>query len=95
MNQFRLVPVIDFAAEIADIDIDNIGTAGIVIVPDMLFQLVAGQHDSFILHHVAEQGELFPGETDFRIPAEYLMGIQKDLQICSLKTAGWSLGRFA
>ena len=69
MNQFRLVPVIDFAAEIADIDIDNIGSAGIVIIQDMLFLLVAGQHDSFILHHLAEHGELFPGETDFLIYA--------------------------
>lgn len=59
VDQFYVKAVIDLFAQMADVDVDDIGGAGEVIIPDMLFQPLSGQNDAGISHHVAQQRIFF------------------------------------
>jgi hypothetical protein len=48
MDQFWGKAVIDFFPEIPDINIHHIGTAFIIVVPDMLFYFFTGQDNPLV-----------------------------------------------
>ena len=58
MNQLGFKILIEFSAQISDIDVDNIGTSVIVIIPDMLFNLFAGKYNSLVQYQITKSGKL-------------------------------------
>src|SRR4029077_4857104 len=52
------------AAGIVHVDVDDVRGRLEPVAPDLLAQLVAGEHDAGVAHQVLEQGELGAGELD-------------------------------
>src|SRR5215468_2928649 len=55
---------VNLAPQIADVDIDNIGIAEKVEVPDVLGNLRAGEHMPGMTHEIFQEGELPRAQLD-------------------------------
>src|SRR4051794_509459 len=49
---------VDLAAEVPDVDLDDVGREAVHAVPDVEQQLFAGDHPALAMGEVGEQGEL-------------------------------------
>src|SRR3954463_7560664 len=58
LNQLLRVLVVDLAAQVADVDVDDIGEPVVVHIPDMLDDHRAAERTAAIAHHVLENSEL-------------------------------------
>src|SRR5205807_4656654 len=53
------------APQTRDVDLDQVGLAGEVVVPDVVFDLSSCEHPVGMVEEVLEDGELLGGEVDF------------------------------
>src|ERR1035441_8290521 len=59
LDQLLLEAVVDFAPQVADIDVHDIGEAVVVHIPHMLHDHGAAQRTAAVAHQVFENAELF------------------------------------
>ena len=59
---------VDLAAQVADVDLDDVVGAGVVGVPDVLEDLALALHLPGLAHQVVQQGVLARGELDLACP---------------------------
>src|SRR6476659_3753691 len=64
MQQPRSTASLQFAAEVADEHVDDVGVGGEVVTPDQLQQLSPGQHGRLVFGQHGEQVELALGQVD-------------------------------
>ena len=70
VDQLGFEPVVYLFPQIADIDVNDVGSSSEVIIPDMLLQLIAGQDDPSVLYHVAQKSVFFPRQSNFPAGAQ-------------------------
>jgi hypothetical protein len=49
---------VELAAQVADVGFQDLGLAGVLPAPDVLQQLLAGEHQPLVAHQVGQQPEL-------------------------------------
>ena len=64
MDQLLLEAVVDFAAEVADVDVDDVGEAVVIHIPDMFDDHGAAEGTALVAHHVFENAEFLGREVD-------------------------------
>src|SRR5436305_816206 len=64
LDHFKGILVVDLAAQVADVDVYDIGEAVVVHVPNVLHDHGAAQWAPAIAHHVFEDAEFFRREID-------------------------------
>ena len=87
-EQGRLMGQIEFSPEISNIDIDDVGFALIVIVPDRGKNLLAGKESTLIAGKVLKQRILSSGKGDLSFAPPDPMRNQVDPQISKLDCGG-------
>src|SRR5665213_1781037 len=58
MNQLLRITVVDLAAKVPDVDIDNVGEPVVIHIPDMFDNHGPAQGTSLVPHHVFQDAEL-------------------------------------
>src|SRR5262249_12486931 len=49
---------VELAAQVADVRLEHLGLPGVLPAPDVVEQLLSGQHQALVAHQVGEQPEL-------------------------------------
>jgi len=60
VQQLFLVAAVQLFAQIADVYVHHIGVSGVVIVPEVVFDLLPGEDDALVADQILQQG-VFPG----------------------------------
>ena len=77
----RLAPGVDLLAQVGDVELDDVGLAAEVVVPDAVEDLRLGQDPLGVAHQEAEQLELRRGQRDLRTVAAYLVAVLVELEV--------------
>ena len=60
VQQLFLVAAVQLFAQIADVYVHHVGASGVVIVPEVVFDLLPGEDDALVADQILQQG-VFPG----------------------------------
>ena len=85
--------VVDFAAQMADIDVDDIGQAIVIDIPNMLDDHGAAEWSAAVAHHVLEDAEFLWRELDVIVAARHLTSDAIQAEIAYLQPLGRGLSR--
>src|SRR5216683_4024347 len=83
----RLAAGVDLLAQVADVQLDDMGLAAEVVVPDPVQDLRLGQHPARVALEIPEQLELGSGEVDKLAAPADLAGILVHGQVVDRKLA--------
>jgi hypothetical protein len=78
-------PAVDPLAEVADVDLDDVGVALEGVVPDVLQDLGLGDDLAGLAHQVLQQGELPGGEGDLDLAPPAAVGGGVEAQVADLE----------
>ena len=81
-----LTALVDLAAQIGDVELDDIGLAAEVVVPHPVQDLGLGQDAARVAHEVAQQLELRGGQVDRVLAAPHLVGVLVHGQVPDART---------
>ncbi|CPU65988.1 Uncharacterised protein [Mycobacteroides abscessus] len=73
--------LVDLAAQVGDVELDDVGLAAEVVVPDAVEDLRLGQHAARVAHEVPQELELGRGEPDLLAPAPPLVRVLVELEV--------------
>lgn len=92
MDQLRGKAFVDFFPKITDVNVDHVGAAFIVEIPQVVFDLFPGKDQTLISDQVFQQGKFTSGQTDVSAAAGDLAGRGIQGQICQPVNAagGWA-----
>jgi hypothetical protein len=88
MNEFRGERVIDFGAEVADVDVDDVGEIFEAFVPDMLNNHSAGKGLADVGDHVFEERVFLGGEFDASTRANDPLSEAIDFEVSHAEDVG-------
>src|SRR5919206_716397 len=74
MEEARLSTGFELPSQVGDEDLDRVGDRERVVAPDLVEQLLAGDHEPLVAHQVLEQLELALGEVDRAVGPRHLVG---------------------
>ena len=75
VQQARLAPRLELAAQVGDEDVDRVGLGERVVAPDVVEEGLARDDEPGVAHQVLEQLELAGGEVDLPVAATDLAGV--------------------
>src|SRR5215217_6491271 len=81
MEESRLATGFELPSQVGDEDLDRVRDRERVIAPDLVEQLLAGDHEALVAHEVLEQLELALGEVDRAVAARDLVGVGVEHQV--------------
>src|ERR1035438_8345450 len=64
LDELLRVAVVDLAAQVADVDVDDVGEAVVIHIPDVLDDHGAAEGAALVAHHVFEDAKFLRGEVD-------------------------------
>ena len=81
MNHIGFTVGAQFSAQIANIDVNDVGEMLGIVVPDMFRNRRAAQHLAWASHQEMEQGVFFPGERDRALSSSGLLctGVERNI----------------
>jgi hypothetical protein len=89
----RASPAAGLVAQVADVDVDDVGAGVEVVVPDGGEDLLAAEDVTRVAHEVLQQGELAAGELHGLVVASDAARAQVHLQVAGLyRRRAWLIG---
>src|SRR5919201_5157818 len=61
-DQSRSAVGLELLSQMGDVDVEGVGLGRLIVTPQPLHQLLAGQHLGRVAHEEEQKGELSPGE---------------------------------
>src|ERR1700756_5293241 len=86
LNHFLRPLIVDFASQMADINIHDVGETVVIHVPDMLDDHRAAEGPAAIPHQIFEYAELLGGKLDVFARARHLAADAIESEVAYLKT---------
>jgi hypothetical protein len=81
MEEFFLVPVVDFTPEMIDVDVDDVRAGIEIVTPDMFRNYRPGQNAVEIPHEIFEEGVFPPRQVDYFFTAAGFVGNGIEMEI--------------
>src|SRR5215217_264500 len=75
MEEPRLATGFELPSQVGDEDLDRVRDRERVVAPDLVEELLAGDHQALVAHQVLEELELALRELDASIAARHLVGV--------------------
>src|ERR1051325_2445771 len=85
MEKFRLKPVVDLAAKVVDINVDDVRAGIEVVMPDMLREDGAREDPVDVSHEILQERELLAGQLDRGFPPFRLVRDRIELEVGDLQ----------
>src|SRR5437868_9844111 len=77
----RLAAGVDLLAQVGDVELDDVGLAAEVVVPDPVEDLGLAQHPARVAHQEAQQLELGRRQHDVLTAPAYLVAVLVELEV--------------
>src|SRR5215212_2151644 len=81
MEEARLSIGFELPSQIGDEDLDRVGDRERVVAPDLVEQLLAGDHQPLVAHQVLQQLELALGQLDRALAAMHLVRVRVEGEV--------------
>ena len=91
VDQLLLIAVVDFAAQVADVDVDDVGQAVVIHIPDVLHDHGAAERAALVAHHVFEDAEFLGRELDALVAAHNFAARAVEHEVAHLQAFGRGL----